>query len=507
MNVYNLLAFIPFLIIIFFMVFKGYKPAKVMFATYIVTLLMLLLIWQVNISVLLASSFKGFFSALEIFLIIISILMLFNLLKENKKLDSIKYFMKSYTDDKNILIVLVGFFLVSFLEGIAGFGTPAAVAVPILVFLGISPFIAIVLCLIADTACVAFGAFGIPVLFGIQSSVPTANISLVTASIGIINGIISMCLPFVLIAIYNYFEHRKMKDFKSYIPFATFSGFSYGISYMFASFFLNIEMISVFASICGFIATIVYLQFTNYIKREKNKYAFEFALSFMPYFLLILMLALSRMNFMGFGSLLKKIALNMSLYKDVISFSFSFYSPGILILLTFVIFSLLYSTSLKQYLTIAKGSFNSSKNALVTLLFTLGFVQMIIYSHMNSLQILGIPHLIGEIFSRTGVFYIFFAPMIGAFGAFVAGSATVSNLIFGPLQSSISQMSIYPEHLILALQTVGGGAGNMVAIHNVIAACSLVGLNNYESTIIKYNAKILFFYTLIAGFIGFLLYI
>jgi lactate permease len=504
-----MLSLIPFLIIIYFLIIKGKKASTVVFSTYLFTSFLLIFIWKIQIQPFFAATLRGLGVALEIFLIIFSILLLFNLLKSVGKLDKLKNFMKNYTTDKNILIILVGFFLVSFFESIAGFGTPAAIAVPILVFLGISPLSAILVCLVADSVAVAFGAFGIPVVYGIKESVENANINLITQETGIILGLISIILPTILLIIYNYSENKSIKQLKEiikYLPFTFFAGLSFGIPYILSSFYLNPEIISVVASIVGFSLTIFYLHFTNYLKHKKTNSS-DLIKSFSAYFVVVLLLVISRANWLGFGDFLKNIGFNLALYTTKINFSFNFYSPGILIFIVFLSFVIFYKISSKDFKIIFSSSLNSGKGALYTLLPTLAFVQILIYSDLNLTNIQSIPFLVAEIFSKTGYFYIFLAPLIGAFGAFISGSATVSNLIFGGMQSNVSNITVYSQSLLLSLQTVGASAGNMLAIHNIVAACSLVGLKNYESTIIKNNIIIVIGYCLLASLIGFIIFL
>lgn len=507
MDLYNILSLLPFLLIIYFLVIKGKQASKVMLWTYCFTSIMLLVFWKMNFEAFLGASVKGIGVALEIFLIIFSILLLFNLLKSKGKLENLKHFMKGYTSDKNVLIILVGFFLVSFFESIAGFGTPAAIAVPILVFLGVTPFSAVLVCLVADSVAVAFGAFGIPVVFGITESVTNANVALVTQYTGIILGVVAIFLPTVLLFIYNYSENKSVKGISKYFPLSIFAGFSFGVPYILASFFLSTEVVSVVASITGFVLTICFLHFTKFLKHRKNRHSFELVKSFAAYFLVVFLLVASRANWFGFGSFLKSVGFSVSLYLDKISFNFNFFSPGVLIFFAFLVFVLIYGITFRNLSSIFDKSFNNGKGALFTLLPTLALVQILIYSDLNLNSVSSVPFLVAELFSKTGYFYIFLAPLIGAFGAFIAGSATVSNLIFGSLQSNVASIGIYPQSLLLALQTVGASAGNMIAIHNVVAACSLVGLKNFEGTIIRTNVKVVLGYCFVSSLIAIVIFL
>ena len=500
-----ILSFIPFFMIFFFLVIKKYKSYKVMIGVFLFTFLMILGLWKVDFLNLVFASIKGFISAIEIFLIILSILLLFNLLKDKKKLDGIRDFMKSYTDDKNILIILIGFFLVSFFEGIAGFGTPAAICVPILVFLGVDAMTSIIVCLMADSIAVSFGAFGTPVLLGLKEFTNASEISSITFFIGIISLILSIVLPFLMIVIYNKSIKKPFTESLKYLKVCFVSGLSFGILFLVSSMYLNTTVVSVIASVGGLILTLIYLNTTKFVKKNVSRKPFELLKNFSAYLVIVILLILSRIKSIGFGDFLKTIGFSLDFGSGIKS-SFNFYSPGILILFVFILFLFVYLTKKSEIESIVSKSFNQGKFALITLIFTLMFVQILIFSNLNDYGINSVLEFVGVAFSKTGIFYIILSPIIGAFGSFITGSATVSNLIFGSLQTGVSEFSIYSKELILALQTLGGGAGNMIAIHNIIAACSLVGLKNHESDIIKNNLKIVLIYCLIASGVGIFIY-
>ncbi len=503
-----MLSLLPFLYVIFFLVVLKKRAFNVMFGTYILTVLILHFFWKFDYNYLLNGTISGFLSALEIFLIIFSILLLFNLLKISGKLEDLKDFLKRFTNDKNILIILIGWFVVSFFEAIAGFGTPAAIAAPLLVFLGIRPLTAVIITLIADSTAVSFGAFGVPISKGIGSVVNSSSIlKEITFNTGLINGIVSIFMPLLLLVVYYLLEKKNLKNLKPYIPISLFSGTVFGFFYTLSSYYLTAEFPSVIASLLGMIIVIFMLINGMFLgKKFKSKNFDKFLLSFLPYMLVITFLIFSRLNIFNIGDILKSIKLEINLIEPFNQFIFSFYTPGILIFLSFFIFSLIYKTKLEEYKEIVNNSFNKSKYALLTLLFTLAFVKLIIYSNNPNYSYLqSMPYNIASIFNNFGLYYLFISPFIGAFGSFIAGSATVSNIIFTSLQQNIALQNNLNPSIILALQNIGGGAGNMIAIHNIIAVSALVNIKNKESKIIKTNLKVLVTYCLLVSLLGYLL--
>jgi lactate permease len=141
---------------------------------------------------------------------------------------------------------------------------------------------------------------------------------------------------------------------------------------------------------------------------------------------------------------------------------------------------------------------NRLKAPTITLVGTLIMVQLMILGGDRAQTMI-----IGQTFAAaTGKIWPFFAPLLGALGAFFAGSATISNLTFANIQDSIARTLGFDRTSILALQSVGAAMGNMVAISNIVAVSSILGLINQEGFILKRTVIPLMVYGLIAGLSG-----
>jgi lactate permease len=105
---------------------------------------------------------------------------------------------------------------------------------------------------------------------------------------------------------------------------------------------------------------------------------------------------------------------------------------------------------------------------------------------------------------NVGTIYPFFAPSIGALGAFIAGSNTVSNLMFAFFQAGVAERMSMPATLMIALQAVGAAAGNMIAIHNIVAASATVGFLNREGLVLRKTIIPTIYYVTLVGLLGLL---
>src|SRR3989344_413719 len=165
----TLAAILPFVLLLVLIVVKKWSSLKVMPLVWFVTALISLLIWKLNIKLISASFIKGTFLTLEIMLIIFGAVWLLTILQEKKRMHYIQEFLSSISPDARIQAIIIAWLFGSLIEGVAGFGTPAAIVAPLLVSLGFTPLLSVVLALISNSTAVSFGAAGTPILLGLGS--------------------------------------------------------------------------------------------------------------------------------------------------------------------------------------------------------------------------------------------------------------------------------------------------------------------------------------------------
>ena len=485
-----LLALVPFAVLTYLLLIQKVSPAKTLTTVYLLTGVLLFFFWDAEPGLLMAASLKGLVIGLELFLIIIGVMLLFFLLKYTGKLDDLEQFFKAYSDDQRIHVIIIGWFFVSFLEGVAGFGTPAAIAAPLLVVLGVKPMVAVILTLMADSAAVAFGAFGTTVVVGVASSVPDADLAAVTATTGWIAGFAGLFVPLALLIVHSYFTEQRLT--RPYVLFALASGAAFSVPFLLTARFLGPELPSVVGSVVGLIVIMLLLRAGFFFNDRKQLPPVKPVLgALFPYALVVALLFASRANLLGFGDLLFSIG-TMVYFNEMVAHPISAFSPGVLILIAF---GLAYwrSPNPKCF-----EAFGKAVPALLVLIPTLAFAQLIITSSLT--QEAGIPELVASLFSGTSYLYLLFAPLIGAFGSFIAGSATVSNLMLGAVQASAAAYNDLPQTLVLALQVTGAAAGNMIAIHNIVAVLAVVNMQEGLPLIIRNNLFIAVIFVLLAAF-------
>jgi len=533
-----LCALAPIIIIIILMFFFRMPALYAMPLIYIITLIIAMLVWQMDSAWIAAASVKGFFSALELILIIFGALLLLNIMKSSGAIVKIDNTISSLSRDRRIQTILIGWFFVAFVESISGFGTPAALAAPFLVALGFNPLAAVMVALIGDGVATTFGAAGTPILIGMTNALNSKDfISMFSASgtsldtiiretavnAAIINGIISIIMPLAMVIMLTYFFDKNLRAGLKIWPFAILSGLCFSVPYVLIAIFLGPEFPSIIGSVVGFLLVVFFIKIRflvpkeiyrfkhdiDYdVKEKKNLLEINAFKAFLPYVIVIILLFITRIPQIGLKVILQQITIGIDrVFMTNISASIPYlYNPGTMFIIASLFALVIYRRNIKSY----KDIFYPLKNIykpFITLAFTIALVQIMVNSGVNNSNLPSMPIVLGSLAASLGsILYFFASPFIGVLGAFLTGSNTMSNLLFSPLQATTAHSLGIKPSLILSLQTVGGAIGNMICIFNVVAAYATVNMHEREFAVIKLNLIPAIIHALLAGIIGLCMY-
>jgi lactate permease len=180
------------------------------------------------------------------------------------------------------------------------------------------------------------------------------------------------------------------------------------------------------------------------------------------------------------------------------------YSPGSILTIAAILAFMIQRKSYKTFVDASKESLSTMKMTAISLIATLSMVQVFVNSGMNVNELISMPQYIAESFAGSlGSVWIFVAPFLGELGAFITGSATVSTLTFSPIQFNVANEVGLDVQIVLAVQLLGAAAGNMICVHNVVAASAVVGLSGKEGEIIRKTLVPAILYGILAGVAGF----
>ncbi|RTL97381.1 L-lactate permease [Ancylobacter aquaticus] len=542
----GLLAFLAFLPIISAGVLLiGFRIAAriVMPITYVMAVVIALLFWGVSANRIAASTLQGLLQTAGLLWIIFGAILLLNTLKHSGAISTIRAGFTSISPDRRVQVILIAWLFGSFIEGASGFGTPAAVAAPLMVAVGFPAMAAVVFGMMIQSTPVSFGAVGTPLIVGVQTGLDQTAITaqltevgsswatffhLITTEVAIIHAICGTLMPLFLIMVMTRFfgRNKSWTEGLSAAPFAILGAFAMTVPYVLAATFLGAEFpsllggliglaIMTLAARAGFLVPKTSWDFAPPSEWPKEwfgqlditldslaKRTIPLALAWAPYVLLAVFLVVSRMV-PGVGGALKSATLAFSglLGEQGINGDFPLlFSPGGLLVIICMITVLLHRMPLSSFAAAVRESSGTLIGAGFVLIFTVPMVRVMINSGVNANGLDSMPVLVAEwVSTQVGAVYPVFAPTIGALGAFLAGSNTVSNLMLSQFQFSVAQGLGISSVLMVAGQSVGAAAGNMIAIHNVVAASATVGLLGREGATLRITILPTIYYLIVAG--------
>jgi len=544
-----LLAFVPVLVIFLLMAVLRQPATRAMPIAFLVTLLLVYFVWNTYMNYIGVALINGFVIAVEILLIVFGALTLLFTLRESGAIAVINQGFTNISSDKRVQAIIITWMFGSFLEGAAGFGTPAAITAPLLLSLGFPALAAVMVALIANSTAVAFGAVGTPTLIGIGSSLDLPlvrdqlliqgltfpefiyNVGVWSAIQHFIPGIL---VPVLMILMLTRFfgKNKSIKEGFAIVPYALFAGFCFMVPYILVAIFIGPEFPSVLGALTGLLILIPLTRkgflvpkkkwdfpkrsaweknWTGNISMETGQKTPQFSgfKAWVPYGLIGLLLVVSRIRSLPFNDWLVsvKLELEQALGSGVTINFDPLYNPGVFPFLFVALISvLIFKMNKKQVSTAWSESLRRIQGPSIALIFAVPMVRLMLQSGNNPDALAGMPVAMASYMS--GLFsqsWPFVSPFVGALGSFIAGSNAVSNMLFGYFQYSVASQAGLSHTLIAALQNIGGSIGNMIAVHNIIAACATVGLVGVEGVLLKRNLIPVLVLASVAGIMALLL--
>ncbi|WP_300926307.1 L-lactate permease [Helicobacter rodentium] len=507
-------AFLPilcFLLCLLVFKLKGYQAG---FITVIVATLIAFFIYGMPFSLIGASFVQGFAQGMwPIAWIIIAAIFLYKLSVKSGSFEVIKQSVISITPDHRIQVILIGFCFGSFLEGAIGFGGPVAISAALLVGLGLKPLYAAGLCLIANTAPVAFGAVGIPIIA--MTNLVGVEQYAVSAMVGRMLVPLSLSVPFFIVFLMDGF-----KGVKETFPAILVAAVSFTGTQFFSSNYLGAELPDIVSAIVSLACTTIFLkvwQPKNIFRLDdkkdfSNQQKLELGVivrAWMPFILLIICIVIWTQPW--FKALFAKGAIFD--YTQV-TIMFNNIQSGIVdpngkavglsLPINFIALQAGTAILLAAFLTIwtlkikandAGECFWETLKEMAIPCITIGLVVAFAFIAKNS----AMSATLGTALAQTGQAFSFFSPVIGWLGVFITGSDTSANLLFGPLQQVTARELGISEALFLAANSVGGVVGKMISPQSIAIACAAVGLVGKESDLFKFTLKYSIGFILLIG--------
>lgn len=470
----TILAVFPFVLFLILLLWKRTPLIWVSLITLFVVASAALFYWQIFPSYLIGSVIKGFFVALDIFFIIFGAIFFLEIMRETKIIENIGFYLESISKDLRIQVIFLAWFFENFLEGTAGFGTPSTVVAPLLVGLGIAPINAVIIALLGNSASVVFGAAGTPIKVGFGALAGSA-VPLLAAKINFVGFLV----PVFMLWFLTKGKENSRKEFFEALPFAIWAGIAFSLPSIFMV-AIGQEFPSILGSVAGLILVLITTKFGVFIpKIEKEmvdvtkKATLSLGKVLFPYALLVVLLVAGKFLLGSAG-----IAIPI-----LINHTFAYFNPGFAFILAGLASVLIYKLSGAIFTSSLHVSLKRSVEPFLVIAFMSSVAQIMVNSFHNSFSMASMIDFMAV--NAKNLLLPLWSPFLGAFGSFLTGSATVSNLMFGNFLAASAHDLMIGVDKILALAVVGGAAGNMIALADIIAAEAVVGLRNEERKVLN----------------------
>ena len=526
------LAFIPILITLILMLVFNWNAKWCLLISWIVACIFAFFFWDIDIKAIFAGSLYGMLSSVDVLIIITGAILLMNTLKASGATASINKGFMNICPDKRVQACIIGFSFCSFIEAAAGFGTPAALAGPLLVCLGFPPLAAAMITLVFDSVAVSFGAVGTPVTSALHALGLSSNIEFISEFsfwTALVHAVVSVFLP-LLVLMMTTKIFGKEKSFKPALqaaPFAIFSGLTFAIPMLLVTIFIGYEFASLIGSLVSIALTVIaakkgflvpkktwdfgkeeqwdkeWLATGEVTKVEESNMSLLKA--WLPYLLVAVILIITRIPQLHIKSFLSSTFPFVLKIDNILGFNNLdwnlkwAYLPGTFFILVALITNFIHKMDKDKVKQSWKDTLKQVGGASLSLLFGLALVEILKYK--NNADVSMMVEMANALSKVGKGLYILISPFIGVLGSFVSGSATISMNLFSNLQFDTAVVLGLPTACIIAMQCVGAAIGNMVCINNAVAASATIGTTGKEGKLIKMNVIPMLIYILVTAII------
>jgi lactate permease len=495
-----LVAIIPILFIFWALIIQKMKGYLACVLATGVAILVAILAYHMPVKLALLSTFHGaLYGLFPICWIVITVIYLFNITVKSGQFEVIKHSMASITSDRRLQALLIAFSFGAFLEGTAGFGAPVAITASLLVGLGFNAFYAAGICLIANTAPVAFGAIGIPIT--VASQVSGISEMALSQMVGRTLPVLSFFLPFYLVILISGFKKSI-----EVLPAILITGGSFAFLQWFCSNYMGPSLPDIVSGIGSIACLTIFLRFwkpkhTWHFSHEEAPDPTQKAVYSVPQILkawspfLVLTVMIIAWGIKPVKELLDSTGsiqfaipgldqmirdTNGKLLPHVFKFNY-LSAAGTAILISALISIPLTGLKFSEGLKLFPATLKQLKFPIITIAAILGFAYVV--------NDAGIIITIAQALAATGFLYPLFAPVLGWLGVFITGSDTSSNALFAKLQYATAHSIGVSPVVTVAANSSGGVVGKMVSPQSIAVGTASVGLIGQEAKLFRYTVK------------------
>ncbi|GAB7024479.1 L-lactate permease [Salidesulfovibrio brasiliensis] len=555
LEVLALVALLPILVALVLMVGMRWPATKAMPLAWLTAAGGAVLVWGLPAKYVAALTLQGFVTAIGILIIVFGAILILRTLQHSGGMETIQYGMQNISGDRRIQAIIIGYMFAAFIEGAAGFGTPAALAAPLLLSLGFPPLAAAVICLVFNSFPVTFGAVGTPVVLGLKyltgpvdaavsagaAGVNFSNMTDFNMLVGQWATVMHLAMIFILPVFMLGFITRYFGPERSWKPglaawkFCMFAAVAFSVPYLFFAWTVGPEFPSLIGGLVGLGIIIAGAKagfcvpkqswdfgpsskwdssWTGTVSADATEFKAHMSQfrAWLPYILIGIILVVTRIPELGLKGFLaaQAIKFNAILGFSSVNAKIAYlYLPGTIpFVLVALLTVLIHGMPAEKVKVSWTQAIATMKNPTIALFAAVALVSIFRGSGiadvaLNPNNYPSMPLAMAKaVAALTGNAWPMFASFVGGLGSFITGSNTVSDLLFAEFQWGVASQLELPRQIIVAAQAVGGAMGNMVCIHNIVAVCAVVGLSGMEGQILKRTVWPFLLYGLVVGIVA-----
>ncbi|WP_424043063.1 L-lactate permease [Methyloceanibacter sp.] len=557
-----LLALTPILAIALLLVVFRWPATWVMPLSWVITGIVALTYWDMTANRFFAATAQGVVIAFTLLYIVFGAILLLNTIRYSGAVNTIREGFRGISPDRRIQAIIIAWVFGSFIEGASGFGTPAAIAAPLLVVMGFPAFAAVMVTLIIQSTPVTFGAVGTPIMVGIKTGlagspmvdtfltenghelvevgvIPLSYLKVIGSTAATFHAMAGILIPLIICACLTKFfgKERSLKRGLEVWPFAIFAALAFILPYLVVAYLIGPEFPSLLGGLIALTIVIpaaragflmpkqtwdfppksewepewLGLDQERDFDQEEARAHISMVAAWSPYIIVAALLVITRLDLLPFKEWLVSAPVTSSFQllwdwfgeKGVSAKIHWLYLPGFVLILATLAAWGIYRMSMSQYVAAWRQTAVTMLSVSIALGFAVPAVRVFIASNVNGAGLESMPiELANAVSDIAGGAWPAFAGLIGALGAFLAGSNTVSNMMFALFQFGVAKNVDISPTMVVGLQAVGGAAGNMICVHNVVAAAATVGLMGKEGLLVRKTIWPMLYYLFVIGTAG-----
>ena len=547
-------AILPILVALILMVPLRWPSTRAMPLAFLTGAVLAMSVWHLSGLRIGALFIEGVINAIGVLIIVFGAILIYYTLTYSGAMETIQAGMTKISPDRRVQAIIIGYLFAAFIEGAAGFGTPAALAAPLLMGLGFPPLCAAVICLCFNSFPVTFGAVGTPVIMGFKSLTEKAAgmgiteadqlFKLIGENVTLMHGAMIFILPIFMLGFMTRFfgKNKSWGEGFAAWPFCILAGICFAVPYYLVAWLAGPEVPSLVGGIVGLAVLIALAKAGVCIPREvwnfapqsewkpewsgeiqasdKTEYKEHMSqfMAWLPYVLCGIILVLTRVlaAMPSTKATILAIFKNPLLHwgmadilgeKGVKAFFDLLWLPGTVPFIFVALLTiLLHGMNGEKVAGAWSTTFKKMVAPTIALIAAVSLVSIFKGTQNNPDGLLSMPLAMATVCANAvGQAWPALASYIGGLGAFITGSNTVSDMLFADFQWDVATKLGYNmmQHIsVVAAQGTGGAAGNMICIHNIVAACAVLGLIGREGQILRLTIWPFLLYTIPVGIVA-----